>query len=208
MTAIPLLTPDQCMLFMVDHQAGLAFAVESMDRQTLRSNAVAIARTAGVFSVPVVASTSATKAYSGPMIPEIQAALPSTTPIERHNMNAWEDTAVKAAIEATGRRKILISGLLTEACVSFPALSLLAEGYEVYVVADACGGLTELGHRYALERIQAAGGTLVPWLQILLEFQREWSRHETYEGARSVVVDHAGGYGIGLNYARAVSPPY
>ncbi|WP_266160778.1 hydrolase [Dyella silvatica] len=206
-TDAPLLTPDDCALVLVDHQAGLAFGVSSSDRQAIRSNAVAIARTAKAFKLPVVISTSASKVYSGPLMPQIQAVLPDNQAIERRNMNLWEDDAVRAAILATERRTLIFSGLLTEACVSFPVLSALAEGYRVFVVGDACGGLTEVGHQFALRRMETAGATLTSWLQVLLEFQRDWTRHESYEDARSIVVDHGGGYGIGLAYARDMIHP-
>jgi isochorismate hydrolase len=122
-------------------------------------------------------------------------------------MNLWEDEAARAALLATGRRVVLVSGLLTEACVSFPVLSALANQYEVYVVADACGGLTPTSHELALRRMEGAGAHLTSWIQILLEFQRDWTRHETYEAARGIVVAHGGGYGIGLDYAREMIHP-
>jgi nicotinamidase-related amidase len=206
-TTASLLKPDDCALVIVDQQAGLAFGVGSSDRQTLRSNSVALARTAKAFKIPVVVSTSASKVYSGPLLPDIQAALPDLRAIERRNMNLWEDETVRAAVVATGRGTLIFSGLLTEACVSFPVLSALADGYRVFVVGDACGGLTEVGHDLALRRMEAAGATLTSWLQLLLEFQRDWTRHETYEDARSIVVDHGGGYGIGLAYAREMIHP-
>ena len=123
---LSLMRPEGCALLLVDLQAGLAFGVGSEDRQVLLNNAVALARTARVFGIPVVASTSASKVYSGPMMPAVQAAVPDVVPIERRNMNVWEDDHVRAAIEATGRKRLLISGLLTEACVTFGALSALA----------------------------------------------------------------------------------
>jgi len=122
-------------------------------------------------------------------------------------MNLWEDAAVKSAIEATGRRTLVFAGLLTEACISFPVLSALADGYRVFVVADACGGLTEVSHESALRRMEQAGAVITSWLQFLLEMQRDWTRHETYEAARSIVVEHGGGYGIGLDYARDMIKP-
>jgi nicotinamidase-related amidase len=202
MTNIPLLEPAQCALILVDEQAGLAFATGSADRQTLRGNGVALARVAVAFDVPVIVSTSASKVYSGPLMRAFRDVLPNVTPIERRSMNLWEDEAGRTAVVNTGRRKLIIAGLLTEACVTFPVLSALADGYETYVVADACGGLTAESHEMALRRMQAAGATMTSWLQVLLEFQRDWTRHETYEAARSIVVEHGGGYGIGLDYAR------
>jgi nicotinamidase-related amidase len=203
----PLLQPAQCALLLIDQQAGLAFGVGSSDRQVLLNNTVALARTAGVFEIPVIVTTSATKVYSGPLMPPIQAALPDVRALERHNMNFWEDDAVRDAVLKTQRRRLLVSGLLTEACVSFPVLSALAEGYEVYVVADACGGITPDSHALALRRMEGAGARVTSWIQVLLELQRDWTRHATYEGARSIVEAFGGGYGIGLAYAQSMIHP-
>jgi len=203
----PLLQPAQCVLLLIDQQAGLAFGVGSSDRQVLLNNTVALTRTARVFEVPVIVSTSASKVYSGPLMPPIQAAIPDVRALERHNMNVWEDDAARGAILSTQRRRLLVSGLLTEACVSFPVLSALAEGYEVYVVADACGGITPDSHHLALQRLQGAGARLTSWIQVLLELQRDWTRHETYEGARGIVEAFGGGYGIGLTYAQSMLHP-
>jgi nicotinamidase-related amidase len=202
-----LLQPDQCVLLLIDQQAGLAFGVGSLDRQTLLNNTIALARTAQVFAIPVIASTSASKVYSGPLMPAVRGVLPEVPIIERRSMNVWEDEAARAAVVNAGRPRVLISGLLTEACVSFAALSAAAAGYEVFVVADACGGLTEAGHDLALRRMASAGVRMTSWIQVLLELQRDWTRHETYDGARAVVESHGGGYGIGLAYARDMIRP-
>ncbi|PTQ07472.1 hydrolase [Sphingomonas oleivorans] len=208
MTADPkLLLPGDCALLLVDQQAGLAFGVGSIDRQTLLNNSVALAKTAKTFGVPVIASTSATKVYSGPLMPAIQAVLPDVQPIDRRSMNVWEDETVREAILATGRRRLLVSGLLTEACVTFAVLSALAEGLEVFVVADTCGGLTVEGHQLALRRMEAAGAIPTSWIQVLLELQRDWTRRATYDEARAIVEAHGGGYGIGLAYARDMIHP-
>jgi nicotinamidase-related amidase len=205
--ATALLTPADCALLLIDQQAGLAFGVGSIDRQVLLNNTVALARTAVVFGLPIVASTSASKVYSGPLMPAIHAAMPEVQPIERRNMNVWEDAAAQAAVVNTGRKRLLISGLLSEACVSFCALSALADGYDVLVVADACGGLTATSHELALRRLEAAGVKLTSWIQVLLELQRDWTRHETYDGARAIVESYGGGYGIGLAYSRDMIHP-
>jgi nicotinamidase-related amidase len=203
----PLLEAAQCALLLIDQQAGLAFGVGSSDRQVLLNNTVALARTAGVFQVPVIVSTSASKVYSGPLMPPIQAVLPGVQSIERRNMNIWEDDSVREAVLKTQRRRFLVSGLLTEACVSFPVLSALADGYEVYVVADACGGITLDSHALALRRMESAGARVTSWIQVLLELQRDWTRHATYEGARGIVEAFGGGYGIGLSYAQSTLHP-
>jgi nicotinamidase-related amidase len=201
-----LLTPDNCALVLIDQQAGLLFGVQSLDRQQLIHNAAALAETAMAFQLPVVVSTSASKVYSGPLLPELQALLPGVTSIERRNMNVWEDETARSAIVATGRKKLLFSGMLTEACISFAVLSAQRDGYECYVVADACGGLTAGGHELALRRMEAAGARMTSWLQVVLELQRDWTRHDTYDGARAVIEHNGGGYGVGLQYARAMLP--
>jgi nicotinamidase-related amidase len=202
-----LIQPGECALLLVDLQAGLGFGTESISRQVLLNNAVALARTAAAFNVPVIATTSASKVYSGPLFPQIQSVLPDVKAMERRSMNAWEDNAVRSAVQATGRKRILIAGLLTEACVSFPALSALKDGYDVFVVGDTCGGLTAASHDLALRRVEQAGGHLTSWIQVLLEFQRDWTRHDTYEASRAIVVDNGGGYGMGLAYAREMIHP-
>lgn len=207
MMSSALIEPAQCALVVVDQQAGLAFAAGSSDPQILRNNGLAAVKTAVAFGLPVIVSTSASKVYSGPLMPAFRAVLPDVAPMERRNMNLWEDEATRAAVLATGRRTLIFTGLLTEACISFPVLSTLAEGYRVFVVADACGGLTPASHDVALRRMEAAGATLTSWLQMLLEFQRDWTRHDTYEVARGIVVEHGGGYGTGLAYARDMIKP-
>ena len=202
-----LLKPVDCVLLLVDFQAGLGFGVESMSRQAVLNNAVALAKTATAFHVPVVASTSASRVYSGPMFPALQAVLPGIVPIERRNMNVWEDAPAHGGIIATGRKRLIVAGLLTEACVSFPVLSALKDGFEVFVVGETCGGLTQIGHDLALRRMEAAGARLTSWVQVLLEFQRDWTRHDTYEDARAIVESNGGGYGMGLTYARSMIHP-
>jgi nicotinamidase-related amidase len=201
-----LLTPDNSALILIDHQAGLHFGVQSSDRQTLLNNSVALLETALAFSLPLVVSTSASKVYSGPLLPDLHALIPDQPILERRNMNIWEDDAVKAAVLATGRKKLIFSGMLTEACISFAVLSAQQEGFECYVVADACGGLTATGHELALRRMDACGAELTSWVQVVLELQRDWTRKETYDGVRAVIEKNGGGYGVGLRYAREMLP--
>ena len=201
-----LLNPQNCALVLLDQQAGLSFGVQSIDRQALVNNSVALLETALAFALPMVVSTSASKVYSGPLLPDLQALIPGHPVIDRRSMNVWEDAAGQAAIVATGRKKLLFSGMLTEACISFAVLSALQDGYDCYVVADACGGLTATGHDLALRRIEAHGARMTSWLQVVLELQRDWTRKETYAGARAVIEKNGGGYGIGLRYASAMLP--
>ena len=201
-----LLKPEECAMLLVDFKAGLGFGVESPPVQVVLNNAIALARIAVAFKIPVVASTSASRVYSGPFLPGLQEALPSVRPIERKTMNVWEDDPARNAVVATKRPRLIVAGFLTEACVSFPVLSALKDGFEVFVVADSCGGLTPASHDYALRRLEQAGAR-TSWIQLLLEFQRDWTRHETYEAARAIVVANGGGYGMGLAYAREMIHP-
>jgi nicotinamidase-related amidase len=205
--ATRLLVPEDCALLLIDQQAGLAFGVGSIDRQALLNNVIALAKTARAFGLPIVVSTSASKVYSGPLMPAIQTAIPEVVSLERRNMNVWEDEAVREAIGRTGRRRLIVSGLLTEACVTLSVLSALEAGFEVYVVGDACGGLTPASYDLALRRMEAAGARVTSWIQVLLELQRDWTRRATYDQARAVVEAHGGGYGIGLAYARDMIHP-
>jgi nicotinamidase-related amidase len=202
-----LLKPEECVMLLVDFQAGLGFGVESIPRQVVLNNAVALARTCVAFKVPVVASTSASRVHRGPLLSALQEALPCVKAFERKNMNVWEDDAARNAVLSTPRRRLIVAGFLTEACVSFPVLSALKDGFEVFVVADACGGLTPAGHELALRRVEQAGARLTSWIQVLLEFQRDWTRHEAYEAARAIVVANGGGYRMGLAYAREMIHP-
>jgi nicotinamidase-related amidase len=207
-THSPLLSPDQPTVLLVDPQPGLAFAVQSIDRQVLTNNLQALAKIAKAFALPLIVSTSATKVYSGPVMTALRNVLPPDTPVvDRKSMNVWEDTSAREAVLKTGRKRLVIAGLLTEACVSFPALDALAEGYEVFVVADACGGATTVSHDLALDRLRDRGAQLTSWLQLLLELQRDWTRQSSYTAARDIVESHGGGYGIGLAYARDMLTP-
>jgi hypothetical protein len=152
-------------------------------------------------------STSASRVYSGPLLPSLHEVLSSVKPIERRNMNLWEDAIAREAVLAMNRKRLIVAGLLTESCVSLLALSALNEHFEVFVVGDACGGSSTVGHDLALRRMEAAGAQVTSWLQVLLEFQRDWTRHDTYDGARAIVETNGGGYGIGLAYARDMIHP-
>ncbi len=200
----PLLTPADPVLLLVDPQPGLAFVVESQSRVTVENNLIALAETAVAFGVPIVLTTSASVKYSGPVFPMLLAAIGSTGTIERTGMNAWESQAVVDAIGKTGRKTILLAGLLTEACVAFTALSALAAGLDVRVVVDACGASSISAQETSIALMMQAGMVPRTWLQVLLELQRDWTRHATYDAATAVVKKHAGAYGIGLDYAKAM----
>ncbi|MFJ7908657.1 hydrolase [Kitasatospora sp. NPDC096204] len=203
-----LLTPDNAMMLFVDHQPQMFFGTGSGDRTAIINATEGLAKAAKVFGVPTVLSTVAAESFSGPILPQLKAVFPDQEIIDRTTMNAWEDEALVEAVKATGRKKIILSGLWTEVCLVLPALSALDQGYEVYVVADASGGVTPSAHEHALQRMTAAGAVPVTWIQVLLELQRDWARTETYVAVTELVKEHGGAYGMGLVYAQSMINPH
>ncbi|MFD8229868.1 hydrolase [Streptomyces massasporeus] len=199
-----LLTPDNCAVLFVDHQPQMFFGTGSSDRTAIINSIVGLAKAARVFDVPVVLSTVAAESFSGPILPQLEDVFPEQKVIDRTTMNAWEDQAFVDAVKATGRKKLVITGLWTEVCVVQPVLSALVQGYEVYVVTDACGGVSPQAHENAVQRMVQTGAIPTTWMQVLLELQRDWARTETYGATTQVVKEHGGAYGLGLVYAQAV----
>ncbi len=175
-----LLTPKNCALLVIDYQPVQVGSIASMDRRDLVLNIVAVARTAKLYGVPVVLSTVNVKTGANqPTIHQLADVLEGIEAIDRTTINAWEDVEFVDAVKATGRRKLLMTALWTEACLTFPTLDALGEGYEVYPIADAVGGTSLEAHRAAFERVAQAGAQPASWVQLLCELQRDWSRKET-----------------------------
>jgi nicotinamidase-related amidase len=199
---LELLTPDNCQLIFVDHQPQMAFGVQSIDRQTLKNNVVALARSARVFNVPTIITTVETDGFSGHTYPELLDVFPDAPLLERTSMNSWDDQKVRDALAANGRRKVVVSGLWTEVCNCMFALCAMQEGdYEIYMVADASGGTSIDAHKYAMERMVQVGVVPMTWQQVLLEWQRDWARKDTYDQTIGIVQEHSGAYGMGVDYA-------
>jgi nicotinamidase-related amidase len=196
-----LITPDNSVFLFVDHQPQMFFGVGSGDRTAIINATVGLAKAAKAFNVPTILTTVAAQSFSGNLLPDLAAVFPGQEIIDRSTMNAWEDERVVEAIKATGRTKIVISGLWTEVCLVLPVLSALGQGYEIYVVADASGGVTPEAHNLALTRMVNAGAVPVTWLQVLLELQRDWARGETYAAVAAIVKAHGGAYGLGMHFA-------
>jgi len=196
-----LLTPDNCVVAVIDLQPQMLFGVANFDRQTIINNNVALLKAAKVFSVPVVLSTVETKSFSGNMWPQIQAIFPNQAPIERSSMNSWDDKNFVGAIEKSGKKKIVLSGLWTETCVALPTIQAIHDGYEIYVVEDCCGDVSQLAHDNAMKRVIQAGAKPVTALTVMLEWQRDWALKETYDAVMDIVKNHCGAYGIGVEYA-------
>ncbi|MEU1787376.1 hydrolase [Streptomyces sparsogenes] len=210
-SAVPspdLLTPDNAVVLFVDHQPQMFFGTGSGDRNSIINATVGLAKAAKVFDVPAVLTTVAAESFSGPILPQLAEVFPDAEIIDRTSMNAWEDPALVEAVKATGRTKVVIAGLWTEVCLVLPVLSMLAQGYEVYVVSDASGGVTPQAHEHALQRMIQGGAVPVTWVQVLLELQRDWARTETYGPVTEVVKEHAGAYGLGVFYAQSMISPH
>jgi nicotinamidase-related amidase len=163
-----LLTPDKCVVTLIDLQPQMLFGVSNFDRQTIINQNSALSKAARVFNVPVVLSTVETKGFSGNMWPQIQAIFPGQKPIERSSMNSWDDRSFVAAVERSGRKKIVLAGLWTETCVALPTIQMIHDGYEVYVVEDCCGDVSQLAHDNAMKRVIQAGAKPVTALSVML----------------------------------------
>jgi nicotinamidase-related amidase len=196
-----LLTPDNCVLALIDHQPQMLFGTSNFDRHGIINNTVAISKAARVFEVPVVLTTVETKSFSGNMWPQIRAVFPGQEPIERSSMNSWDDKNFVAAIERSGRKKIVLAGLWTETCVALPTIQAIHDGYEIYVVEDCCGDVNQLSHEISMQRVIQAGAKPVTALSVMLEWQRDWAHRDTYDAVMDIVKTHFGAYGIGVEYA-------
>ncbi|MFJ5716777.1 hydrolase [Neobacillus sp. NPDC093127] len=196
-----LLTPTDHILILTDHQPQMVFSVQSHDIADLRNNIAGLAKTAKLFNIPTILTTIAAATFSGKILPEIQSVFPDQKPIDRTTMNSWDYPRVVREIKEYGKRKIVIAGLWTEVCLLEPVLSAISDGYEVYFVSDASGGVTKESHDMAVIRMTQAGAHPITWLQYLLELQRDWALKETYNGTLDIVRQHGGAYGLGVIYA-------
>ncbi|MDT0468442.1 hydrolase [Streptomyces gibsoniae] len=196
-----LLAPQDSVVVLVDHQPQMFFGTTSADRGEIINATVALAKAAKVFDVPVVLTTVAAQTFSGALLEPLASQFPGFEPIDRTTMNCWEDAQVVDAVKATGRSRIVMAGLWTEVCIALASLSAKAQGYDVYVPTDACGGVTPEAHENAVRRITQHGIVTTTWLTTMLEWQRDWARTETYEAVMNVVMEHAGAYGLGVAYA-------
>ena len=196
-----MLAPTDCAVALIDYQPAMFAGVHSHDRTTIVQNVQILAKAAKLFRVPTLLSTVAATSFSGAMIPEITGIFPDQKPIDRTSINSWLDPNFKGAIEQIGRKKIVVAGLWTEACVMFPTLDLLQAGYEVYVPTDACGDITEEAHERAVQRLVQAGAVPMNTLQFLFELQQDWARSETYEGCMEILKAHSP-YGIEVRFVK------
>lgn len=199
-----LLSPGDHTLILIDHQSQMAFATKSIDAVMLRNNTALVAHAARVFGVSTILTTVAEKSFSGPIFTEIKAALPDIEVTDRTTMNTWEDANIAVRVNAIGKGRIALAGLWTSVCIVGPALSAIDQGFEVYVIADACGDVSDEAHERAMQRMIQAGARPMTSLQYLLELQRDWARSETYDSVVKVAQTLGGSYGLGLIYAKTM----
>jgi nicotinamidase-related amidase len=199
-----LLSPKDHALILIDFQSQMSFATKSIDAVNLRANAALIANAAAGFKVPTILTTVAEKSFSGPMFGEITEPFPGQALIDRTSMNTWEDAGVIKVVNQIGKKRLVFAGLWTSVCIVGPTLSALDQGFEVYVITDACGDVSAEAHERAVERMVQAGVQPMTSLQYLLELQRDWARTETYELTTGIAKKFGGAYGLGIIYAKSM----
>jgi len=207
MSSLEMLSPQNCAIALIDFQPAMYQGVQSHDRLVTFNNVQVLAKASKLFRIPTVLSTVEAKPFAGYFMPEITELYPETQVIDRSSMNAWLDANFRAAIRATGRKKLVIAGLWTEACVAFPTLDLLKEGFEVYIAADACGDLSLEAHNRSMDRLTQAGAIPITSWQFVFELQQDWARSETYEGVMSILRAHSP-YGIQVRFSKWALGPH
>ena len=199
-----LLSPGDHTLIMIDHQSQMAFATHSIDATQLRTNAALVAHAAAGFGVSTILTTVAEKSFSGPIFEEIAQAFPGAEITDRTSMNTWEDANVIRRVNAIGKPRLVFAGLWTSVCIVGPTLSAIDQGFEVYVIADACGDVSAEAHERAMQRMVQAGVRPMTSLQYMLELQRDWARGETYDLTTGIARKYGGAYGLGIIYAKTM----
>lgn len=201
MTFTDMISPEDTALVLIDFQPAMFQGVQSHDRLEVVHNVQILAKTAQLFGLPVVLSTVAKDSFSGPFMPEVTDLFPDHDIIDRTSINSWVDPNFRAAIAATGRKKLVLAGLWTEACVMFPTLDLIREGYTVFVPTDACGDVSREAHERAVQRLIQAGAVPMTSLQVAFELQQDWARAATYDGVMAILKAHTP-YGIQVRFSK------
>lgn len=194
-----LLTPDNCAMILIDHQPFQFAGLRSHDSQTIINNVVGLAKSAKAFNVPTLLST-VMEERGGLLLKQLQDVFPDQKPINRTFINTWEDERVIDWIKATGKKKIVMAALWTEICLAMPAIQALGEGYEVYIVTDASGGVSLEAHEMAVLRMIQAGAVSITWGVFAAELQRDWARTESVPALADILFEHSGNVGTSLTW--------
>ena len=203
-----LLTPDNCALILIDHQPFQVAGVRSHDTQTMINNVVGLAKTAKIFGVPTLLTT-VLEERGGYIIKQLQDVFPEQKPINRTFINTWQDERVVDWVKKTGRKKIIMAALWTEICLAMPAIQALGEGYEVYIVTDASGGVSVEAHEMAIMRMVHAGAVPLTWGVLSAELQRDWARTATVPALAPLLIEHSGVIGSSFMWEQQLlnTPP-
>ena len=196
-----LYTPQDSAVVFIDHQPQMTFGVANIDRALLINNVTLLAKVAKEYGVPSVVTAVETEGFSGYVWPQLVDVFPDQPIIERTSMNAWDDAGFRRAVELTGRKNVILTGLWTEVCVTWPALNMLQAGYTIYVVEDCCGATSPAAQDAALSRMVQAGVIRLTTIAALLEWQRDWADHTHYDALMNLLKEQAGAYGVGVEYA-------
>ena len=196
-----LYTPEDSVVVFIDHQPQMLFGVANTDRATLINNITLLAKVAKEYKVPSILTAVETESFSGYVWPQLLDVFPGQSVIERSSMNSWDSPEFRKAIEATGRKNIIMTGLWTEVCVTWPTIEMLGAGYNIYVVEDCCGATSSAAQEAALSRMVQAGAVRLTTIAALLEWQRDWAKKEHYNALMGLLKQQAGAYGIGVEYA-------
>jgi nicotinamidase-related amidase len=189
-----LLTPENCVLLLIDHQPFQLANVNSHEPTMVINNVTALARTAKLYGIPTILTT-VNEERGGAIFKQVQAVFPDQKPIDRTFINSWEDRRVVEAVRKTGRKKVVMAALWTEMCLAMPAIHAMGDGYDVYVVTDASGGVSPEAHDMGIRRVEAAGAQPITWLGMAGELQRDWARTERLGEVAQIFIDHAGATG-------------
>ena len=196
-----LYTPADSAIVFIDQQPQMTFGMASGDRATMINNVTLLARVAKEFNVPAVLTAVETESFSGYIWPQLLDIFPGQPVVERSSMNSWDDPGFRKAIEATGRKNILMTGLWTEVCITWPTIEMLGAGYNIYVVEDCCGATSPAAQEAALSRMVQAGAVRLTTIGALLEWQRDWAKREHYDALMGILKQQGGAYGVGVEYA-------
>ena len=196
-----LYTAQDTAVVFIDHQPQMLFGVSGIDRAAFINNVTLIAKAAKEFNVPTVLTAVETEGFSGYVFPQLLDVFPGQPIVERSSMNSWDDPEFRKAIEATGRKNILMTGLWTEVCITWPTIEMLAAGYNIYIVEDCCGATSSVAQESALARMVQAGAIRLTTIAAILEWQRDWKNKEHYNALMTLLKQQGGAYGAGVEYA-------
>ena len=189
-----LLTPDNCVLVLIDHQPFQLANVNSHEPTMVMNNVTGLAKTAKAYGIPTILTT-VNEERGGRIFKSLQDVFPDQETIDRTYINAWEDKRVVEAVKKTAKRKIVFAALWTEMCLAMPAIQAMGDGYDVYVVTDASGGVSEEAHDMGIRRLVAAGAQPITWLGMAGELQRDWARTQYLPDVAKIFADHGGATG-------------